>query len=681
MSFASIAFLCLAGAALAGPAAAQTIVDVQRSAPRAPLAPQSNEPIHVEIAGRSLPRFPHFDHVRSFYEGSQVEAAFDTGRRPELIGRTADVWLCEHKDAAGWQAVPTLVDVRGAFQTITFVAGGVLPNRLTLDIGTLSGFNGDSLGRAYDVVLDLDRDGNLSAGDWVDGAGADPGFWMLYPTVLQGIHPITEVLYSGGTWLGQDLYYPSNIASLGELPLVVVSHGNGHNYQWYDHIGFHLASWGYIVMSHQNNTAPGTETASTTTLTNTDYFLGNLATIAGGALLGHVDRHKIVWIGHSRGGEGVVRAYDRMFDGAYTPVNFTLSDIVLVSSIAPTDFQGNANTNPHGVPYSLWTGGADSDVNGCADCNLCQTFHLHERATGVRSSISLHGAGHGAFHNNSSSSLFAAGPCQLSRGDVNQIMRGYLLPLLEYHARGNRAGYECLWRQWETFSTPGAPVSTCVTVDLMHQAAPGVRRVIDDFQSNPGVNLSSSGGLVTFDVANLTEGRFDDPGTVFTASASEPMNGMTLSGGVADTTSGIVFEWNGADRVITFDLVPALRDATSSTYLSFRAAQAARHALTGAVLGDLDFTVRVRDSQGGLSAIAIGAYGGGIEEPYQRTGCGTGAGWANEFETIRIRLDDFARDATPVNLSDLVAIDLLFGPTWGAAEGRLGFDDLEYVRD
>jgi len=52
------------------------------------------------------------------------------------------------------------------------------------------------------------------------------------------------------------------------------------------------------------------------------------------------------------------------------------------------------------------------------------------------------------------------------------------------------------------------------------------------------------------------------------------------------------------------------------------------------VLGDLTFDVRLRDSQGGSSTINIGAYGGGIEEPYQRTGCGSGTGWANEFETI-----------------------------------------------
>ena len=45
--------------------------------------------------------------------------------------------------------------------------------------------------------------------------------------------------------------------SMGQLPLVIISRGNGHNFQWYDHIGNHLASYGYVVMSHDNNTEPG----------------------------------------------------------------------------------------------------------------------------------------------------------------------------------------------------------------------------------------------------------------------------------------------------------------------------------------------------------------------------------------------------------------------------------------
>src|SRR6185436_19731769 len=106
----------------------------------------------------------------------------------------------------------------------------------------INGDVGDLFGHAYDLVLDLNWNTVLDAGDVIDGLGDTPGMWVVEPPQLAGHHAVTEVLYTGGTWLGQDLYYPSDIASMGQLPVVVVSHGNGHNYTWYDHIGNHLAS-------------------------------------------------------------------------------------------------------------------------------------------------------------------------------------------------------------------------------------------------------------------------------------------------------------------------------------------------------------------------------------------------------------------------------------------------------
>ena len=107
--------------------------------------------------------------------------------------------------------------------------------------------------------------------------------------------------------------------------------------------------------------------------------------IAGGALLGHVDSHRMVWIGHSRGGEGVVLAHRRLRAGNSNVEMFTADDVKLISSIAPTDFRGR---RPQVPAYHLWTGGADSDVNGCANCDICQTFHFYERAEGKRMSAS-----------------------------------------------------------------------------------------------------------------------------------------------------------------------------------------------------------------------------------------------------------------------------------------------------
>ncbi|MBI1748585.1 MAG: hypothetical protein HYR55_18655 [Acidobacteria bacterium] len=636
--------------------------------------------IRLELAGNALEAYPYFEYVRAINQGSTVAVAVDPIRYPEVAGRRADLYIVAHKTETEWAADPQLTDVRGGPQSVTFTTGDIRANTFLVDSGLLSGNADIGLGVPYDVVLDFNANGRLDSGDYIDGLGDEAGFYVVAPTQLPGPLAVSEIRYTGGSFLGQVTYYPTDLTSMGQLPLVVVSHGNGHNYLWYDHIGRHLASYGYIVMSHQNNTGPGIETASTTTLTNTDYLLGNQATIAGGVLDGHIDSHQILWIGHSRGGEGVVRAYDRIYRGSYSPVNFQLEDIILISSIAPTDFLGPGSTNPHGVAYHLWVGAADADVNGCANCSLCQPFHLLDRATGVRQSTSLYGVGHGAFHNGSGG-LVATGPCLLTRPETHQLMKGYLLPLVKRYTEGNIPAKDFLWRPYEKFHPDGVPTHECVVVNLEYnEGAESMNFVVDDFQSPPSTSISSSGGAVTYDVENLTKGVLHDRDGTFTWVTSDPMNGMTV-GGASDSTRGIVFEWNNADRTLSFEIVPERTNLSGFKYFSFRAAQATRHPLTIIELASRAFTVLLRDGNGVSSSINIGALGGAIAPPYQRTGCGTGAGWGNEFETIRLRLSDFLNNGSGLDLTNVVAVDFEFGPSYGSAYGRIGLDDVEFTLD
>jgi len=104
------------------------------------------------------------------------------------------------------------------------------------------------------VVIDVNGDGLLSEGDYADGYRGAAGFYVVKDTVAPGPLLTTAINYSGGSWLGQRTWYPTNIGELGQLPLVVISHGNGHNYTWYDYLQQHLASYGYVVMSHENDT-------------------------------------------------------------------------------------------------------------------------------------------------------------------------------------------------------------------------------------------------------------------------------------------------------------------------------------------------------------------------------------------------------------------------------------------
>lgn len=649
--------------------------------------------IPMELAGRALDEYPFFEYVDAFNQGEPIQVAVEVSLFPWLAGVTADIYLVEARSADQWAADPVLMDATAdGFQSETFSPGSIAANIFTLSGSeTLSAEAGLGLGRPYDVVLDLNQNGVLDDSDFIDGLWEEgstalkrQGCYVVHDLTQPGpLNPvqITYAANPGSVTAGfeaQDIFYPSEIASMGQLPLIVISHGNGHNYAWYSHLGTHMASYGYVVMSHANNTGPGVFTASTTTLEHTDAFLDQLSLIGGGVLAGHIDSGRIVWLGHSRGGEGVTIAVNRIVTEQWTPIHYTLEDIVLVSAIAPVDFEGPTLTHPHNVTYHLWTGGSDSDVNGCANCDLCQTFHLHDRAEAWRQSISLHGVGHGDFHNGSGSP-YATGPCLVGRASTHAIMKGYFLPLVKHYVEGNLAARDFLWRQWERFKPIGAPEGACVVVDLMYRDAGPSYFPIDDFDTQPDREISSSGGSVSFDLQQLNEGRMDDADTSFTDNPSDPMNGITLAG-MDDNNRGIVLEF-GADSFYELALTESMQNLTQYTYLQFRAAQAPRHLKTLSEQGDLTFTVTLIDSHGVTSSINIGAYGGGVEEPYQRSQCGSGVGWAAEFETIRIRISDFLNGGSFLDLTEIEAIRLQLGPSFGSGEGRLGLDDIAFSKN
>src|SRR5713101_10209523 len=355
----------------------------------------------TELAGNSLPQFPFFEYVKAFNANAPVKIAIDPTRFPSIVGKTCDIYVVNAKSGSQWITDPSLTDVRlGGAQTQTFSGTTIQANTFQVAGPSVLNANaGTDLGVGYDIVLDCDRNGTLSDGDFIDGGSGEAGFYVVSDTAAAGPLAVTEDVYNlnaavaasfgiPATHLGEDLYYPTTIATMGRRPLVVVGHGNGHNFQWYGHIGRHLASYGYVVVSIANNTGPGPDSAADTTLGHTDAFLdqAEAGAIAGGALVGHIDPHKIVWIGHSRGAEAVAIAYDRLFDGSHTPTHFAKQDIRLVSSMLPTDFEGTDVSNPHDANYHLWTASGDADVNGsagdlCPDFDgnpreTCQTFHL-----------------------------------------------------------------------------------------------------------------------------------------------------------------------------------------------------------------------------------------------------------------------------------------------------------------
>jgi hypothetical protein len=640
--------------------------------------------VDLELAGNALGQYPFFEFVRAFNANAPVQVAIDPVRNPAVVGHTCDIFVVDDKTAAAWAADPSLLDVRPTGpQTVGFLAGRIQDDTFTVaGPGELPSSAGTTdFGRGYDVVLDCDQDGTLGPGDYIDGRVPDrAGLYVVHDITGLGPLATTAVNYNvtgvAPGFEGERTYYPTDIASMGELPLIVISHGNGHNYTWYDYLQEHLASYGYIVMSHENATQPGIESASTTTLQHTDAIIGQQATIAGGVLSGHIDSGRIAWIGHSRGGEGVTRAYDRITDvpPSYSPTFFAPGSIQLISSISPTDFLGPGSSNVHGANYHFFYGAADGDVDGGPTSDIADGFNVFERAEGFRDSHYLHGVGHNEF--NCCGLNDAKGPDLIGRTAAQTIAKGYYLAVVKRYLEGSVAAKDFLWRQYERFRPMGALATAVVDLEYKEPASTG-KFVIDDYQTQPAIGTSSSGGTVTTNTLNNFEGLLNDANTSFTWLAFNPMNGMTRAS-TNDATRGTVFDTGpGLASFMAWSVVTAGQDFSSKTYLSFRACQGTRHPLTTAQLGDTSWFVGLRDAAGHSSRfIRFDVYGGGIKKPYQRSGVGLGVGWQNEFETVRVRLTDFLTNGSLLDLGHIASVRFIFGSAF-----RLGLDDLEVTTD
>ncbi len=660
--------------------------------------------VDTEIAGNPLATYPFFHYITAIQNNQPVRVALDPTRFPQIVGVTARVYVVANKTETQWNSDPSLTDVTtGGFATVNLVGGTIQANTFTVaNAGELSSAAGVGLGVAYDVVVDLNSNGTLDAGDLIDGRrGTEGGFYYMKDITLNGSRPITAANYlvnatdgqpagqsipstacggTGSSCLSERVFYPTDISAGESLPLVVISHGNGQHFAWYDYIGSHLASHGFIVMSHANNTTPGSSAAALTTLQHVDAFLAQQDTIPQlAAVNGRIDGTNQCWIGHSRGGDGVATAYDALFDGTVR-TQFVRAHVKWVSSIAPVDFQGTAGSNPQDVNYHLIYGSADGDVTGGVTSDTGAGFNLFERARSNRTSTYVHGADHNYFNCCGFRDWAGSPGPDITRPLAQAVAKGAFVTNIQHYIRGDVPSRDYFWRQYEDLRPIGVPATVPAGQPLVvvneykiSTLLPGAQRVaIEDYQTQSSTGVSSSGGAVTSNVTLLTELLMRDVDRSFTYSATDRGQGFARAR-TTDSSRCATFECPAGSNVfIEYAVVPALQNFTTYNFLSLRACQISRAPLTVAALGDVTFNVTLRDTSGNTSTINIGAYAGGIEEVYQR-----GGGWQNEMETIRFRITDFKNNGSPLNLSSIAAVRLDFGPAHGSNGCHLGLDDIE----
>ncbi|MEM7646345.1 MAG: hypothetical protein AAF203_05505 [Pseudomonadota bacterium] len=478
---------------------------------------------------------------------------------------------------------------------------------------------------------------------------------------------IVETKIDGqGFWHNQIIFYPKADQIQSPRPIVVISHGNGHRYTYYKYLQTHLAKKGFITMSHTNNTGPGIESASTTTLENTEIFLAELDTLDGGVLKGLYDSKKIAWIGHSRGGEGVVRAYTRLLNKDFVPKNYTSENIQFISSIAPTTFLKAEKVNPEDVNYHMFVGAADGDVNGRPN-RIVMSMPIYERAWGERQLTYVHGAGHNVFNDQSWDE--GRGPKRLDRETVHEVSKSYYEILLNIYLNGDTQAMAMISNHNTLGRPQNIPSEVVIANEYRAHRMASKLFIVDDFQKEVELTKASHGAVVSSNLNNMTESTLQDGNSSF--SSLDSLNGLTRYIDQVEPPIGAVFDWQGADYFLKYTL-PQATNIEGLNALSFRAAQISRDPLNKLIAGSIHFSVVLIDGQGQKAEMSTQDFGE-ITYPYAREG-----GWAAEFNTIRLPLDDFLKINPNLDLKSVEKVHFQFGSNHGSESGRIALDDIEF---
>lgn len=383
-------------------------------------------------------------------------------------------------------------------------------------------------------------------------------------------------------------------------------------------------------------------------------------------------------IGHSRGGEAVVRAAD--FIGA-SAAPATLRTIRAIISLAPTDYWEKENLTKD-IPYFVLYGSRDGDVDGQAPKKRrlgpgggpilggSGGFSLYDRArtnmadpvTRVKSMAFVYGANHNGFitrndHESELRPLYGTSSPNKNistlEGRTQQaITRAYMNAFLRQHLLG-----EPIWKGYFTGEFIPGSIGYKKVYLQYKEMVPGRFQVIDDFEdaSLDWAN-SSSGQPVSHSRAGVGLGEgFLSPHTPLDPDSPHETYGLKVTG------------WKEGDT-LTFTVAAAGLDVKAAwTHLSFRIAQVANRTHSPIVT----MQVAIVDTSSRSHPVGLSRP---VPDPDNRPdhpGLTKSA-----FLTVRIPLADYEAH---VDLTKVQAVKFLF-PNVKNATGNIELDDVEFTK-
>lgn len=240
----------------------------------------------------------------------------------------------------------------------------------------------------YDLTPFMSRDTGDLTGNYVDA-------YMDYG--------LDQVPLAGRVW------YP---ADRENCPVLFIAHGNHEiltqSYLGYGYLGEYLASYGYVVVSVDQNACnmlTGENDGRAVLLLEHIGLLLDYSGDPGSPLYRKIDPERIAIAGHSRGGEMVATAY--LFNGYDRyPENGAIAfdynyNIRSVIAIAPTVNQympADHSVELEDVNYLLLHGSADRDVTSFMGMTQYENISFTGRGDYLKTALYIGGANHGQFN-------------------------------------------------------------------------------------------------------------------------------------------------------------------------------------------------------------------------------------------------------------------------------------------
>jgi dienelactone hydrolase len=393
------------------------------------------------------------------------------------------------------------------------------------------------------------------------------------------------------------------------FPLVLIVHGNGHLFTKYTALAAHLARNGFFVAAvdclqkkpykvikpdspkHYFQLEDGTtlyfnevdsgvysakdnkKVMDSATLENGSVILKDasgmgvlgrehviakhLADLQSHSLAAHMQFNNIGLIGHSRGGEAVVKVAG---ETGLIPAGCVIKSII---SLAPTDMYDQANL-VQSIPYFVLYGSRDGDVSGKRIVPVRNSgFSLYDRAINAseKAMAFIYGATHNGFiTGNTTKELGDLGypngqyDKKVILGDAPQqhIAKAYMNAFLRMTLKA-----EAFWQPLFTGEQKPRTLQPAnhKGIFMQYQAALNQRKSIDDFDT---ATPPTNDWKISTMIGGTVEGVLND------------IDEESLS--LPHQTRGLKIKWESGNRLV-FHIPDPHKDITAYKYISFRIAR------------------------------------------------------------------------------------------------------------